>query len=51
MEFDQVIAPLDRVAFLDGSYEKSWLHLPGTADRFADLLSWDGLNAPKPGFS
>jgi len=45
MEFDQVIAPLERQTFLTGHYEKSWLHLPGAADRFADLLSWDDLSA------
>jgi ribosomal protein L16 Arg81 hydroxylase len=45
MEFDQVIAPLTLDAFLTSHWEKSWLHLPGTADRFAGLLSWDDLNA------
>ena len=45
MDFDQVIAPLDRNAFLSESWEKSWLHLPGKADRFADLLPWSDLNA------
>ena len=45
MEFDQVIAPLDRNEFLTKHWEKSWLHLPGKADRFGDLLTWDDLNA------
>jgi hypothetical protein len=45
MEFDQVIAPLDRTEFLTEHWEKSWLHLPGQADRFGDLLTWDDLNA------
>jgi ribosomal protein L16 Arg81 hydroxylase len=45
MEFDQVIAPLDRSAFIAGHWEKSWLHLRGSADRFASLLSWDELGA------
>jgi ribosomal protein L16 Arg81 hydroxylase len=43
MEFDQVIAPLGKDAFLSDHWEKSWLHLPGTMGRFADLLSWDDL--------
>jgi ribosomal protein L16 Arg81 hydroxylase len=45
MEFDQVIAPLDRNAFLSGHWEKDWLHLSGAADRFAGLLGWDELSA------
>jgi len=45
MDFDSVIAPLERSAFLSDSWEKSWLHLRGTADRFGDLLTWDDLNA------
>jgi ribosomal protein L16 Arg81 hydroxylase len=45
MEFDQVIAPLKRETFLAETWEKSWLHLPGAADRFAGLLSWDELSA------
>jgi len=43
MEFDQVIAPLGKEAFLSDHWEKSWLHLPGATGRFADLLSWDDL--------
>ena len=45
MEFDQVIGPLNRDAFLTDYWEKSWLHLPGTANRFGGLLTWDDLNA------
>jgi ribosomal protein L16 Arg81 hydroxylase len=45
MEFDQVIAPLEKDVFLSDYWEKSWLHLPGTTGRFADLLSWDDLSA------
>ena len=45
MEFDSVIAPLDRAAFLAGPWEKSWAHLTGTADRFGSLLSWSDLAA------
>ena len=41
MEFEHVIAPLELDAFLASHWEKSWLHLLGTSDRFADLLSWD----------
>ena len=37
MEFDQVIAPVGKDVFLSGYWEKSWLHLPGVAGRFADL--------------
>jgi hypothetical protein len=43
MEFDSVIAPLDRASFLAGHWEKSWLHLAGAADRFGPLLSWSDL--------
>ncbi len=43
MEFDQVIAPLGKDAFLSDHWEKSWLHLPGATGRFSDLLSWDDL--------
>ena len=45
MEFDQVVAPLGRDAFLAEHWEKSWLHLPGAAERFAGLISWDELSA------
>lgn len=45
MDFDFVIAPLERSAFLRDSWEKSWLHLRGMADRFGDLLTWDDLTA------
>ncbi|MEO8300208.1 MAG: cupin domain-containing protein [Rhizomicrobium sp.] len=45
MEFDQVIAPLQRNAFLTDHWEKSWLHVQGAADRFGNLLSWDDLGA------
>jgi len=44
MEFDKVIAPLERSAFLNNHWENSWLHLSGTADRFGGLLSWDELS-------
>ena len=44
MEFDQVVAPLGREAFLADHWEKTWLHLPGAAGRFAGLLSWDELS-------
>jgi ribosomal protein L16 Arg81 hydroxylase len=43
MEFDQVVAPLGRDAFLANHWEKNWLHLPGAATRFSGLLSWDAL--------
>lgn len=44
MEFDQIIAPVGKDVFLSDYWEKSWLHLPGVAGRFADLLSWDDLS-------
>jgi len=45
MEFDQVIAPLSREAFLSDHWEKTWLHIPGAANRFSHLLTWDDLSA------
>jgi ribosomal protein L16 Arg81 hydroxylase len=45
MELEQLIAPLGRDEFLSGHWGKSWLHLPGQAGRFSQLLSWDDLNA------
>jgi hypothetical protein len=45
MDFDRVIAPLGQDRFLTDHWEKFWLHLPGSPDRFSDLLSWDELGA------
>jgi hypothetical protein len=45
LEFDQVIAPLGREAFLSRYWEQGWLHQPGTAGRFSGLLGWDELSA------
>src|SRR5690242_57797 len=45
MDFDQLVAPLGKDAFLSAYWEKSWLHLPGAVGRFSDLLSWDELSA------
>jgi hypothetical protein len=43
--FDQVVAPLGADAFLQNYWLKSFVHIPGQAGRFADLLRWDELNA------
>ena len=43
--FDQVVAPLGADAFLKNYWLKSFVHIPGEAGRFAELLSWDELNA------
>ncbi len=45
MDFDQVIAPMGRADFLRNHWDKSFLHLSGTAGRFAHLLGWDELNS------
>ena len=44
MNFDHVIAPLPRAAFLSEYWNKSFLRLPGAPGRFTNLLSWDELN-------
>jgi hypothetical protein len=43
--FDQVVAPLGRDAFLRDYWLKGMVHIPGTAGRFAELLSWAELGA------
>ncbi len=43
--FDQVVAPLGADAFLQNYWLKSFVHIPGHTGRFAELLSWDELNA------
>lgn len=44
-EFDSVLSPLGRDVFLRDYWLKKLVHIPGTAGRFADLLSWNELNA------
>jgi len=44
MEFDELIHPLDRSAFVARYWEKNCLHQKGSAGRFAGLVNWDGLN-------
>ena len=43
--FDQVVAPVGREAFLRNYWLKSFVHLPGRAGRFTELLRWSELNA------
>ena len=44
LEFDQIIAPLNRDKFLRDHWGKSFARMQGQADRFAGLFSWDELN-------
>jgi len=44
-EFDSVVSPLGRGIFLRDHWLKSLVHIPGTAGRFTDLLTWNELNA------
>ncbi|MEY4966841.1 MAG: hypothetical protein RL274_2424 [Pseudomonadota bacterium] len=44
LEFDQIIAPLNREKFLRDHWGKSFARMQGQADRFAGLFSWDELN-------
>jgi ribosomal protein L16 Arg81 hydroxylase len=43
--FDQVVAPLGAETFLNDYWLKSFVHIPGRSGRFADLLTWNELNA------
>ncbi len=43
--FDQIVAPLGADAFLKNHWLKSFVHIPGRSGRFAELLSWEELNA------
>ena len=43
--FDQVVAPMGTDAFLRNYWLKSFVHIPGRAGRFTELLSWSELNA------
>jgi len=44
MSFDDLFAPLGANAFLRDYIGKKPLHLEGSPDKFADLMSWDVLN-------
>jgi ribosomal protein L16 Arg81 hydroxylase len=45
MGLDQVLAPLGAKAFLRDYWLKTFVHVPGKAGRFADLLTWEELDA------
>lgn len=45
LEFDQIIAPLNRDKFLRDHWGKSFARMQGPAGRFAGLFGWDELNA------
>ena len=42
--FDQLLAPCPRATFLSDYLDQKPLHLPGTAEKFAHVLSWEALN-------
>jgi len=44
-EFESVVSPLGRDVFLRDYWLKNLVHIPGTAGRFAELLTWNELNA------
>jgi ribosomal protein L16 Arg81 hydroxylase len=44
-QFDQLVSPLSTGAFLKDYWLKRFVHIPGTTGRFAELLSWNELNA------
>lgn len=44
LDFDAVIAPLSRDAFLDRYWHQDWLHQQGSRERFAGLLDWKSLS-------
>lgn len=43
--FDQVVAPMGTSAFFKNYWLKNFVHIPGQAGRFTDLLTWSELNA------
>jgi hypothetical protein len=43
--FDEVVAPLGTEAFLKKYWLKNFVHIPGRAGRFTELLTWSELNA------
>src|SRR6185312_17242517 len=44
-EFESVVSPLGRDVFLRDYWLQNLVHIPGTAGRFAELLTWNELNA------
>jgi ribosomal protein L16 Arg81 hydroxylase len=45
MEFDQIVSPLGADTFLRDYWLKSFVHIPGKAGRFTQLLTWTDLSA------
>jgi ribosomal protein L16 Arg81 hydroxylase len=45
MGFDQIVSPLGTDTFLRDYWLKSFVHIPGKAGRFTDLVTWAELNA------
>jgi ribosomal protein L16 Arg81 hydroxylase len=45
MDFDEVIAPQERAAFVSGYWGQSFAHFPGDPQRFGNLFSWAELDA------
>ena len=45
MGFDQIVAPLGTDTFLRDYWLKNFVHIPGKAGRFTDLVTWAELNA------
>ncbi len=44
LTFRELVAPIDPEVFLRDTYGKKPLHIPGAADKFAKIFSWDQLN-------
>ena len=44
MTFRELIAPLDPEVFLREIYGRRPVHIPGPAEKFAKIFSWDDLN-------
>ncbi len=44
LDFDQIIAPLNRDKLIRGHWGKSFARMQGPPERFKDLFSWDELN-------
>ncbi|MBH64053.1 MAG: hypothetical protein CL569_16720 [Alphaproteobacteria bacterium] len=42
--FDELIAPITAEEFFGAYYGQKPLHIPGEADKFSDVMSWDSLN-------
>jgi ribosomal protein L16 Arg81 hydroxylase len=45
MSFDQIVSPLGTDTFLRDYWLKTFVHIPGKAGRFTDLVTWTELNA------